>query len=275
MFQVHEIERRQMNVLVGENKLVTTALESVIENQPKRAWDGFIHASKLDWTKTPAAQFEKHVKTFSFNSSYARAGDLFHNDIHAVLDAYFGGGGIPEHRFRFEELCLQGTVDRIQAIPQVGNVLMEFKTTLELERDKAGADRIIKGLMNDKHSGDALTISKFFNENEKDILDRLRSRTRIISPKQDHLTQMFTYAWALQAQFDLKKAVLVYVSRDSYKIVGEYWYDLTEHAEKIYKAYYNFNEVLQCLKQFQEQLRIGSNGENQLYNDLQASPVLI
>lgn len=258
MFQVHETERRQLHGLIAEGKLITTALSSVIENAPLRVWDGYIHASKLDWTKSPQTQFEKHTKSYSFNSSYARAGDLFHNDIHQILDSYFPGEqNFPEYKFRFDELGLQGTADRIQHIPQLGNVLLEFKTTLELERDRAGGDRLIKGLMKCKQAGDALAVSKFFNENETTILDRLRSRTRNIEPKQDHLTQLFTYTWVLQQTFDLKYAVLVYISRDSYKIVGEYWYNLDQHFEKINRAYYNFLEVQKCLNQFRQQLNNG------------------
>lgn len=246
MIQLQENERRHLIAWMSQGELVQNALDNVITRTGNRQWDGMIHSSKLDWDKDVQKQFDAHLKNYSFSSSYTRAGDLYHEDIQRVLDTFFSPG-LEEYRFHFPELHLQGTVDRIQYIDGIGWVLMEFKTTSELGRDKSGGDRILNKLLKDKHLKDNLIVSKAWGEHEDEILKRLRICERDNKPKSNHLTQMFTYCWALSSTMQLDYACLIYIARDSYKILSENWYKLSDNQSRIVRAYDNFMGVRECL----------------------------
>lgn len=257
MLSVAESERKHYLSAIAEGTLLNNAIESVVKHTPRRVWDGMIHSSKLDWNKDPQRQFDDHLSNYSFGSTYTRAGDLYHEDFQKVLDSFFGAqNAYPEYRFQFPDLHFQGTIDRLQLGTPIGNILLEFKTTSELQRDKTGGDRILNGFL--KYAPEQnITHSKFWIDNEANILDRLRTKTRTCEPQSNHLTQMFSYVWAMSASVQIDWAVLVYISRDSYKVVGEFWYPISENQTKVNRAVTNLMEVRQCLLNHQAQQTSG------------------
>lgn len=258
MFQVAENERRAAVSNIQQGQLFKTMMENTIRREPPRQWDGMIHSSKLDWDVEPQKQFEKHLKSYSFSSTYTRAGNLYHDDFQNIVSANFGAGH-KEYRFNlYPNYYLQGTVDLIQPIQHVGNCLVEIKTTSKYHRDKQGGEKIWNRLMKNEEVGNAIVIDPVLDKLVPEIKERLYTNTKDHRPLSDHLTQMWTYVWAVSGTFRIDWAVLLYIARDTYEIVGEYWYPVAQSQEKVQRAFQNYMDVQQCLMNYYAQLKNGS-----------------
>lgn len=269
MISLNETEKRQHLEWLSGGQLIQQAFYNVVGYQQSRAFDGYIHSSKLDWSRPYEKQFLDHLKGSTNHnnvSGYSRAGDLFHSDIQTILTSFWGNNGAyPEYRFKFDALRFQGTVDRIQLGTSIGNILLEFKTVAKVQRDKVGADAIVTKMFkikdvvaNNTTLADALVISpKFMDLFDNDIKTRLVYKQRELKAEEKHQTQMFTYLWALSNMIQFDWACLAYIDRDSYQILAEYWYPVQtpETQEKIQRAAYNFQGVHQCLMNYLTQLQ--------------------
>jgi hypothetical protein len=278
VISVNDSERRQFLEWIANKEMVSQAFHGIMRQQPARPFDGFIHASKLDWTKPYDKQFESHFKNFnpSTTAGYTRAGDALHNDIQSILTAFFGGsGGYPEYKFRIESIRFQGTIDRLQLQTPVGNILFEAKTTSTLHRDKTGGKQLLSKLKQHLRDQGFQREDKVRNLEERgeippgmtnefhiftdswmnQVSERLMIRPRVIKPEENHLTQMFSYGWAMTNVVPIDWYCLLYIPRDTYSLKDfwenstEFWYyaGAPETQQLINKAAVNFMGVQQCL----------------------------
>lgn len=267
MISVNESERRTQLEWLSNREVVKQIFSSMLSLQKPRMYDGYIHSSKLDWTRDPKKQFEDHLKGgFSGGNGYTRAGDLYHRDLEDLFDGFYGkgqqNGSYPEYKFRLEPLRLQGTVDRIQLGTPIGNILFEFKTTSTYHRNKTKGDAVAKKLlgMQRLHGLESgYTLGHLFNINPQleslyinDLKPSLDLSVRQIKPEEKHLTQMFTYAWAFSNTFKIDHCALIYIARDTYEFT-EFWYDMNHCQQQVNKAATNYMEVYKWLVQHNSQ----------------------
>jgi len=249
-------ELRMYNNQITEGTFLQNCVDSVLLQHKPRQWEGFIHASRLDWNKEPHKQLSGSMNPGGASVEllrYSRTGELYHNDLQRLLDTRFGENSAwVEQHIQIDDINFRGTPDRVQFNTPIGTVLMEFKTTNTYSRDKADGERILRRLLKCKHLGDQIVISPTWSEHEKEIQERLCVRRTPITSKSDHETQLFTYGWILQAYYGIKvdHYMLAYVHRESYQ-TREFWWSADQAQEKVYRAYLNYSEVLKCLQDHQ------------------------
>lgn len=247
------VESYQENIIqnrINNGDYFQQAVDSVLMMRGSRTPDGLIHCSKLDWDKPPHKQYEDCLKD-GFSSlelrRYSELGDSIHTAINRTLDTFYGNPGSQEGRLFLKDYGISGHFDRIQTCPVLGNILFEFKTVSEYERDKTGADRIWKSLYKCKYMGDALVTSPEFLKHEVEIKERMLAKKKKPTKVPKHMTQMFTYGYVLSqfCNFTPDHYFLIYISRDNLGCT-EFHFNSEEAKEYLNRAYVNLWSVVQC-----------------------------
>lgn len=206
--------------LVKAGRFTQSLLDSsLMANNEERTWDGYIHPSHLDWTKTPEKQFEAHVNKGSFRFPVEalrrfELGNLIHDRIQMLIEQQVDGWR--EVRFNPEELKFHGTADFIMQHELLGGVVFEFKSFSELQRDASFGERIKRKFEThlklevgekERHYKSKLTgkeetlthVNRYnlFTDHElNEAYDRMMSYKKVYKKADEaHLTQAFTYAW--------------------------------------------------------------------------------
>lgn len=237
---------------MANNALVRDAYSEFLvterAHKPNWQWDGYIHPSSLDWTKTPEQQFEAIRRNYTIPVEGLRrmsVGTVLHDHIQDVMSQYLFVPGVPTaelgiesypHRFR-------GTPDQYGATKFGKNVLLEYKSISSYQVAK---DSVVKRL---EKSLDAA------HPDRDEILKRVKQAyIDYTKPMENHLCQAFTYAvmlWVVK-KITIDTVGIVYLRKETLGTI-EFYYNLEEHTDLLEKAAQNYRNVLECVRVHESQ----------------------
>lgn len=243
MSLLQKILENKIKTGVDTNTLMHQWFSDYVESQddPKLHWDGMIHPSSLDWSAKPEAQFSRMInkhKHVADTLKRFRLGNIIHKDFEKALhEGFFGGKGQREDGIRDERTLFQGTPDIFGPHPILGNVLFELKSVSTYQRDKKTGESLLKKI-------------QYPDDLAEKLMERLCvGRKNLDTPASDHLTQGFTYVWALSqlCDYQIDWLCILYLHKDAYTIT-EFWYKIDEHRELLKKAKANYTQVYKLAK---------------------------
>lgn len=247
------------------------------------SWDGYLHPSYLDWSKSAEKQLVKLENKGKYNA-HATANRMYYlgNLLHAAVQHLVSPAftlAYPEIGLRIEKYAFKGTSDFIGYHPTLGWVLFEFKSYGELQRDatlgktlNAKLDGILSGLRTEHNQSTKPLHSSEYASSQANIsyAHMAHIRTRLMNcerdmskAQEDHVCQAFTYTWLLQMRgFGVQRrkkqdGTEVLAKRDIPRIdrvcvcyIGkskfetvEFWYSVKKHQHLIEKAKDNYISV--------------------------------